>query len=116
MKNKITVFALVALFLSITSVTYAQKTKTIKLEQTKGEFKTKSLELKEGTTYVFEIENNGVDHKVGFVIAPKGMTDQAHHIKEAYVKKTIANGEKSKTSEVKLKKGTYVYFLSLIHI
>ncbi|MCG8573751.1 MAG: cupredoxin domain-containing protein [Flavobacteriales bacterium] len=92
--------------------TLAAQTNTVHLEQTEGEFTIQSLTLEEGT-YVFEIENNGVDHEVGFVLAPKGMTDEAHHIKEAYVKETVKEGKTSMTSEVTLKKGEYVYFCPL---
>ena len=74
------------------NVSVAQDAKTIQLEQTTGEFTIQSLTLSEGT-YVFEISNNGIDHEVGFVVAPKGKTDAANHIKEAYVQKTIKNGE-----------------------
>lgn len=90
----------------------AQKVKTVKLEQTKGDFSVHGLTLSEGN-YVFEIANNGVDHEVGFVIAPYGKTAQAHHLKAAYVKKTIKNGEASETNVVQLKKGKYVYFCPL---
>jgi plastocyanin len=92
--------------------TLAAQTNTVHLEQTEGEFTIQSLTLEEGT-YVFEIENNGVDHEIGFVLAPKGMTDEAHHIKEAYVKETVKEGKTSMTSEVTLKKGEYVYFCPL---
>ncbi|MFK7903700.1 MAG: hypothetical protein AB8B69_01175, partial [Chitinophagales bacterium] len=58
--------------------------KKIGLEQTVGEFTTKSLELIAGD-YQFEIANNGVDHEVGFVLTPKGKTAADDHIKAAYV-------------------------------
>ena len=86
--------------------------KTIQLEQTKGEFTIQGLRLSEGT-YVFEVSNSGVDHAVGFVLAPQGKTDQANHIKEAYVTKTISSGETSTSKEVTLTKGEYVYFCPL---
>jgi plastocyanin len=86
--------------------------KTIKLEQTEGEFTIQSLTLDEGE-YVFEIVNSGVDHEVGFVVAPEGKTDQENHIKEAYVTKTAKNGETSSSKTVTLKKGNYVYFCPL---
>lgn len=86
--------------------------KTVYLEQTEGEFKQKTLTLDEGT-YVFEIENMNVDHEVGFVLAPKGKTDEANHIKEAYVTSPVKTGETSKTQEVTLAKGEYVYFCPL---
>lgn len=83
---------------------------TIQLKQIKGEFTTQGLKLSAGSTYVFEVTNDGVDHEVGFVIAPKGKTDQPNHIKEAYVQKTIKDGETSSSKEVTLTKGEYVYF------
>lgn len=89
------------------------KVQTIKLEQTKGKFNIERLTLEAGSPYVFEVTNNGVDHEVGFVIAPKGKTDQANHIAEAYVAKMIKNGEKSSSKEVTLAKGEYVYFCPL---
>ncbi|TYB74013.1 cupredoxin domain-containing protein [Bizionia myxarmorum] len=85
---------------------------TISLEQTDGEFKQKTLTLKEGT-YVFEIANKDVAHEVGFVLAPKGNTDEANHIKAAYVTEPVKTGSTSKTKEVTLKKGEYVYFCPL---
>jgi len=60
--------------------TMKEVVKTVSLEQTEGEFTQKSLTLSEGV-YVFEIANANVDHEVGFVLAPKGKTDQANHIK-----------------------------------
>lgn len=90
----------------------AQEVSTIHLDQTKGEFTIQALTLEEGT-YIFDIENKNVDHEVGFVIAPKGMTDQAHHIKEAYVKEMVKKGKTSSSNKVKLTKGEYVYFCPL---
>ncbi|MEM1321492.1 MAG: cupredoxin domain-containing protein [Bacteroidota bacterium] len=108
-----------AIFITLTLVfglfinlSLAQDAKTIQLEQTTGEFTIHSLTLAEGN-YVFEITNNGIDHEVGFVLAPKGKTDQANHIKEAYVQKTIKNGESSTSKTVALTKGEYVYFCPL---
>lgn len=87
-------------------------TKKIKLIQTAGEFKTKSLMLDAGQ-YQFEIANMGVDHEVGFVLAPKGKTDAANHIKEAYVTAPVKNGSSSMTQVVSLTPGEYVYFCPL---
>lgn len=106
MKNIILSFAFIAV--ALTSA-MAQDTKIVKLEQTEGAFTIQELTLAEGT-YVFEVANNGVDHEVGFVLAPKGKTDAENHIKEAYVKKTVADGSTSSSNEVTLKKGEYVYF------
>ncbi|MFT4661072.1 MAG: hypothetical protein ACI8XB_001343 [Patiriisocius sp.] len=83
--------------------------KTVSLEQTDGEFTQKSLTLSEGT-YVFEVANNDVDREVGFVLAPKGKTDAANHIKEAYVTETVKTDSKSTSQEVTLTKGEYVNF------
>ncbi len=90
----------------------AQDVKTVNLQQTEGEFTVKELKLSEGT-YVFEIENTGVDKEVGFVLAPEGKTDQAHHIKNAYVQKLVATGATESSKEVTLTKGSYVYFCPL---
>jgi len=86
--------------------------KTIKLSQTPGEFNIEGLILSEGS-YVFEISNETVDHAVGFVLAPKGKTGQANHIKEAYVQKTPVRGETSTSKVVNLTPGEYVYFCPL---
>jgi hypothetical protein len=109
------------LFLSIFVLSSCnQSTKTteengvqiVSLEQIEGEFKQKTLTLAEGT-YVFDIENMSVDHEVGFVLAPKGKTDAANHIKEAYVSTPVKTGTSSRTGEVTLTKGEYVYFCPL---
>ena len=91
----------------------AQKAKTIKLSQTPGEFDKTELTLKAGKTYVFDISNDGVDHEVGFVLAPAGKTDAPNHIKEAYVQKAVADGSSSQSKEVVLEAGEYVYFCPL---
>ncbi len=88
----------------------AKETKTVSLEQTKGEFTQKQLTLKPGT-YVFEIANNNVGHNVGFVLAPKSNPDA--HIKSAYVTSPVANNTKETSKEVTLEKGEYVYFCPL---
>ena len=100
------------LLITISMSAFSQEAKTIKLEQTEGEFTIKELHLSEGN-YIFEIVNSGIDHNVGFVIAPEGKTDAEHHIKEAYVKEAVAEGNSSMTNQVKLAKGTYVYFCPL---
>lgn len=106
------IIVLLVLLVGINNVITAQEVKTVSLEQTTGEFTQKSLTLSEGT-YVFEISNNGVDHELGFVLAPKGKTDEANHIKEAYVTSMVATNSKSKTQKVTLAKGEYVYFCPL---
>jgi len=84
----------------------------VKLTQVPGEFMTKSLELEAGA-YQFEIANKGVDHEVGFVLAPKGKTDTANHIKAAYVTAPVKEGTSSMTKVVNLTPGEYVYFCPL---
>lgn len=111
MKNLLV--AVVALFaVTVSAQEAGQDVETISLEQTDGEFTQKTLNLSEGT-YVFEIANKDVDHEVGFVLAPKGKTDEANHIKAAYVKSPVETGKTSLTSEVTLEKGEYVYFCPL---
>lgn len=103
-----------ALGLLTSTMALAQKPKTVKLEQTTGEFTTESLKLKAGTPYVFEVSNKDVDHAVGFVLAPKkdniAMED---HIQAAYLSKTIEAGEVGKSQEVVLEAGEYVFFCPL---
>lgn len=84
----------------------------ISLEQTPGVFSEQSLNLSPGS-YQFEIINNGVDHEVGFVLAPKGKSDPANHIKAAYVTAPVKNGSSSMTNVVKLEAGEYEYFCPL---
>lgn len=111
MKNNIkTIVA--AFVILISSVSFAQnkKAEVIKLNQVPGKFETTELTLKAGKAYVFEVANEGVDHEVGFVVAPKGRPEQEHHVQAAYIQKTVGNGEKSESSEVVLEKGEYVYF------
>ncbi len=93
--------------------TYAQEVKTIQLDQTPGKFETTELELKAGRPYVFEVRNAGVDHEVGFVVAPKGKTDADNHITNAYLTKTINDGETGRSKEVVLEAGEYVYWCPL---
>ena len=93
-------------------LTVKPATKQIKLTQIPGEFTTKNLALEAGN-YQFEIANDGVDHEVGFVLAPKGKTDAANHIKAAYVTAPVKNGASSLTKVVSLEAGNYVYFCPL---
>lgn len=104
--------SLLVIALGFTFTALAQDVKTVNLQQTDGEFTVKELKLSEGT-YVFEIENSGVDKEVGFVLAPEGKTDQPNHIKNAYVQKLVAKGATESSKEVTLTKGTYVYFCPL---
>lgn len=106
-------FIILSFFALFTMTISAQESvKTVTLEQTVGEFTQKSITLSEGT-YVFEIANADVDHEVGFVLAPKGKTDKAYHIQEAYVTAPVKKGTSSKTKKVTLKKGEYEYFCPL---
>ena len=94
------------------TLTVTDKAELIKLTQVPGAFKTETLTLKEGD-YQFEIENEGVDHEIGFVVVPKGKYDPNHHIKEAYVTSAVSNGQSSKTKVVHLEAGEYEYFCPL---
>lgn len=87
-----------------------KEVKVIQLKQTPGEFDKTELTLIAGQTYVFEVSNEGVDHPVGFVIAPEGKPEQENHIKEAYVQETVEDGKSSKSKEVVLEKGEYIFF------
>ena len=87
---------------------------TVALEQTKGEFTQKSVELKSGD-YVFAISNNNAGVDVGFVLVPKGKdaSNPENHIKSAYVTQVVAQGETQNSNEVHLEAGEYVYFCPL---
>ena len=63
--------------------------------------------------YQFDIANNGIDREVGFVLVPKGKYDAADHIKTAYVKEPVADGNSSQTGIVNLEAGEYEYFCPL---
>ncbi|CAH8282929.1 cupredoxin-like protein [Mariniflexile fucanivorans] len=88
--------------------------KTVALEQTKGEFKQKSLTLNEGV-YIFEVTNNHAAKEVGLVLVPKGKdaSNPENHIKTAYVTTTVKDGKTEKTNATTLTKGEYVYFCPL---
>lgn len=94
------------------TLTVTDKVEKVKLTQVPGKFKTEVLTLKEGD-YQFEIANQGVDHEVGFVVVPKGKYEMTDHIKSAYVKSPVAEGESSKTNIVSLAAGEYEYFCPL---
>ncbi|MDC1162076.1 plastocyanin/azurin family copper-binding protein [Tenacibaculum sp.] len=106
------ILAVLVIVLSFSFNVNAQKAKTVSLEQTKGEFTQKALTLSEGT-YIFEIANVGVDHDLGFVLAPQGKVTEKDHIKNAYVTSLVKTNGKSLTKKVTLKKGKYVYFCPL---
>lgn len=109
MKNIIKV-VIAVIFIGIGITAQAQSTEKVSLNQTPGKFEQTELKLKAGQEYIFDVTNTGVDHKVGFVIAPKGKTDQKNHIADAYLSKTIKDGESAQSKVVTLEKGEYVYF------
>lgn len=94
------------------SLTVTDNIETIKLKQTPGRFETENLTLSEGN-YLFEIENVGIDHEVGFVIVPKGKYEPQYHIKSAYVQSPVKEGNSSQTKVVSLASGEYEYFCPL---
>jgi len=111
-KNTILLFAILLSGTMMAQSTMSKKSeaKIVKLTQTPGAFEQESLELKAGEKYIFEVKNQGVDHEVGFVVAPKGKTEQENHIKNAYVNETVKAGETQSSNEVVLEKGEYVFF------
>ncbi len=106
--------SLITLFLAFTAATFAQNAKSVNLTQVDGEFVVKELKLSEGN-YIFNIENDGIDHEVGFVLIKEGAdaSKPKNHIKEAYVQSPVATGKTESSKEVALEKGTYVYFCPL---
>ncbi len=105
--NSVKIFLLALFCLSLFSVD--AQVEQITLEQTPGAFTTESVVLTSGD-YQFLIANKDVDHEVGFVLVPKGKYGQEHHIKNAYVKETVATGKSSETNVVNLPAGEYEYF------
>jgi len=104
---------IVALLIGFVATGFAQEeAKVIKLDQTPGKFTKESLTLKPGK-YIFEVTNAGVDHEVGFVIAPVVNGKEGDHIKAGYLPKAIKDGEKASSKVVELKAGTYNYFCPL---
>ena len=114
----------IALFVFVCTVSFAAQAqdkmskdttaKKITLEQTKGEFTQKQLTVSAGT-YIFEIDNNNVGHKVGFVLVPKGkdLSNPENHIKTAYVTAAVENNTTGNSKPTTLTKGEYVYFCPL---
>jgi len=100
------------LLLALSVSTVSAQVQNVTLTQVPGKFTVKGITLDAGQ-YQFEIQNDGVDHEVGFVLAPKGKTDQANHIKEAYVTAMVATDSSQKTNVVTLSPGEYVYFCPL---
>ncbi|WP_299781536.1 cupredoxin domain-containing protein [uncultured Formosa sp.] len=113
------IIAVIVIALTFTLTGNAQEKMTneatvVALEQIKGDFTQKELTLKEGD-YIFEIANNNVGHKVGFVLVPKGEdpSKAKNHIKNAYVTKAVENNTKETSKVTTLKKGEYLYFCPL---
>ena len=106
------IFNVAMMFLFVFAGVLQAQVNKVKLTQIPGEFTTKSLALEAGD-YQFEIANKGVDHEVGFVVAPKGKTDAANHIKAAYVTAPVKEGASSMTKVVSLTPGNYIYFCPL---
>lgn len=104
------IIILVAILYSFTFA--SAQVNQIDLDQETGKFTTEHLALEAGS-YTFNINNNGVDHEVGFVLVPKGLYDAEHHIKAAYVKAPVATGSSSLTDVVNLTAGEYEYFCPL---
>lgn len=113
MKSQFRIALTIASFLFTVQFAFAQQAKTVSLKQTPGVFEKTELTLEAGKPYIFEVSNAGIDHEVGFVVAPKGKLEQENHIKNAYLTKTIKDGEKATSNEVVLEKGEYVYFCPL---
>ncbi|WP_276168724.1 cupredoxin domain-containing protein [Zobellia alginiliquefaciens] len=88
-----------------------KEVRTIALVQTPGEFTQKSLTVSPGT-YVFDIENKGVGHDVGFVLVKKGedISKPENHIQTAYVTEVVATGKTQSSKPTVLEAGEYVYF------
>ena len=114
MKSRIFMLMLTLIMITVNTgfSQMSTKAKVIQLEQTEGVFTIQSLTLAPGD-YQFEIANNGVDHEVGFVLVPKGKSDAADHIKEAYVTSAVKNGTTSNSKVVTLAAGEYEYFCPL---
>ena len=103
--NRIILTALISISITMLSAQTIQ----VNLTQAPGVFTTNELALAAGS-YQFNIENQGVDHEVGFVLVPKGKYEPTDHIQAAYVKETVATGKSSLTNVVTLKAGEYEYF------
>ena len=103
----------IALYLGLAANAFAQdNANVIKLDQTDGKFVVESMTVEAGK-FVFEVTNKGVDREVGFVLVPVNKGKGGEHIKSAYLGKTIADGETSRSQVVDLKPGTYSYFCPL---
>lgn len=108
--KKLLVIVAVAMASTTLNTVKAQELKTIKLEQTPGEFTVKGLTITEGT-YIFEVRNNGVDHPVGFGLATVTQPDVEHAL--AVITnggRGLNDGESDTTEPITLKPGKYVYW------
>ena len=108
------IITLIALIITISVSAQDTKVQKVKLDQTKGEFVQKNLKLTEGK-YIFDIHNDNAGVDVGFVLVPAGKdaTNPDNHIKEAYVKNVVSEGQTESSNTVTLTKGTYTYFCPL---
>lgn len=105
-KGIVLLFAMLVGFTSLAQKTMNHSTATIvTLQQKDGEFVQKELNLKPGK-YIFEIENVDVKKDVGFWLRTTKADDPLTNSDKAGLIKT---GTKSKTGEVELKAGEYVY-------
>lgn len=91
-----------------------QAVQVVTLNQIPGEFTNGDLTLTAGT-YKFEVQNSGVDHEVGLVVAPKkDEITEADHLQNAYVAEVVKDGDtQACKGEVVLEKGEYVFFCPL---
>jgi len=104
---------IVGLLIGFVALAQAQEDVTvIKLDQTPGKFEKEGLTLKPGK-YIFEVTNAGVDHELGFVIAPVKNGKEGGHIKDGYLANAIKDGETSRSKIVILEEGEYNYFCPL---
>ena len=101
-----------ALLVGIYAAQAQEDVTVIKLDQTPGKFEKEGLNLKPGK-YIFEVTNVGVDHELGFVIAPVVGGKEGEHIKKGYLANAIKDGQSSRSQIVELKEGTYNYFCPL---
>lgn len=112
MKKLQNLFIAFVLIFSLSSGSYAQeKAIVVKLEETPGQFETKSLALKAGK-YQFDVTNKNVDHEVAFFLqaeADKNSKEFSTALPNSGLPKTLKKGESAQTGIVELKKGTYVY-------
>ena len=81
-----------------------EKTRTIKLTQTEGEYVQGPLELKAGY-YVFQVKNKSVDKDLGFYL----QAADGSQVEGSGLQELVGAGETSSSSRVYLAPGTYQY-------